>query len=104
MIPRVTLPPHGLLAVWTGYGSPLASIDRFPGRDTTIGGRPARIATNRPLDRSCASLDADRSVTAAIQRGVADNWLLITVCIRGPNVDALAAQALTMIRSARLND
>jgi hypothetical protein len=102
----------GVLVRWWNYGFPGRTnrIARFGGRRLVVGGRPARIVISSPrsvarawIPPLCASAGADRMLNVAIQRPApaTGNWMMVTVCLRGPNVRSSEALVRAMLRSVQ---
>ena len=99
------LGPNGVVVEWWTFGNMTAdSITRFRGQDTRIGGRAARVSTS-PATRTskatawCARMGGSRTIDAAISRPQRGNWLLVDVCLRGPNLTAGEAATRKMLSS-----
>lgn len=92
----------GVLVAWVGFGMPgWTRITKFAGRDTRIGGRPARIAVTS-VSSGCQRIGGTRSMAVAIKRDVPDNWMTTTVCLRGPNVGKSEAAVHQMLSTVHL--
>ena len=104
------LSKNGVLVRWWGYGfpSPSHGIARFPGRLTTIDHRPARIATSSHvasfagLTTGCSSIGAQRVMAVVIERKEKDNWLIATVCLRGPEFTSNETAVRRMLSTVQL--
>lgn len=101
---------NGVLVAWQAFGMPdWTRITKFPGRDTTIGGRPARIAVTSShapapagVSRACRRIGGTGSMEVAIEREAVDNWMLATVCLRGPDLGSGEAAVRQMLSTVRL--
>lgn len=108
--PVTKLGKNGVLVAWQEFGMPgWTRITKFPGRDTTIGGRPARIAVTSShapapagVSPVCRRIGGTRSMAVAIEREAVDNWLLATVCLRGPDLGSGEAAVRRMLSTVRL--
>ena len=91
------LPPGSVLVTWTNYGAPHPSgTPEITAPNTTISGRPARVERQAPGD--CSDIGADVTITADIARPTSSH-LTMRACLRGPGVDAMAAQVRAMLDS-----
>ena len=110
--PVQTLDRGGVLVWWWNFGFPGTTdrITNFSGRGVT-GGRPARIALSSSHEAGkawvptpmCAQLGAHRLLNVAIERPApADaNWMMVSACLRGPNVAASEAAVRRMLATVR---
>jgi hypothetical protein len=93
------LAPGGVVLRWENRGSPGVSLATFPGTSIDVGGRPAKLSTQRP--GSCGGLGADEAISVAIARPVASNWTAFEACLRGPNLAEHDRQVRALLSSTR---
>jgi hypothetical protein len=93
------LSPGGIIVRWEYQGSPNVSLASFPGLRTRVGGRSAKLSTQRP--GNCRDLGADETISVAIARPMPSNWTAVDACLRGPNLAAHERQVRALLRSAR---
>ena len=89
----------GVVLRWENRGYPGTSVASFPGSPASIGGRSAKLSTQRP--GSCGSLGADETISVAIARPMAGNWTAVDACLRGPNLAEGERQVRALLSSAR---
>jgi len=89
----------GVVVVLENRGSPLVSLANFSGALTRIGGRNAKISTQRP--GTCRALGGDATVTVSILRPLASNWTAVDACLRGPNLAVQERQLRALLSSMR---
>jgi hypothetical protein len=93
------LAPGGVVVRWENRGSPDASLATFPGLSTDVGGRRAKLSTQRP--GSCGGLGADKAISVAIARPMASNWTAFEACLRGPLLAEHERQVRALLSSTR---
>jgi hypothetical protein len=93
------LAPGGVVVRWENRGSPDASLANFPGTSIDVGGRRAKLSTQRP--GSCGGLSADAAISVAIARPMESNWTAFEACLRGPNLAAHERQVRALLDSTR---
>jgi hypothetical protein len=93
------LAPGGVVVVLENRGSPLASLTNFAGVPTLIGGRRAKVSTQRP--GSCGDLGADATISVAISRPMPSNWTALSACLRGPHLAEQERQVRALLSSMR---
>src|SRR5207244_12598438 len=91
------LPPRSVLVTWTNYSAPHPSgASDITAPNTTISGHPARVEREAP--GGCSDIGADVTITADIARPTSGHFTM-RACLRGPGVDAMAAQVYAMLNS-----
>ena len=93
------LAPGGVIVVLENRGSPLVSLTNFSGVPTRIGGRRAKVSTQRP--GSCRDLGGDATISVAISRPMPSNWTALDACLRGPHLATQERQLRAMLSSMR---
>jgi hypothetical protein len=97
---NTSLPRGGVFVAWTGGGWPGVSLAAVQGRETRIGGLPAKVIVNGsgwPQD-PCPSFGATTSVAGVIATRPF-GWVEMNACQRGGNAARFEAQVLAMLRS-----
>jgi hypothetical protein len=95
--PIGTLGHGGVLATWTVGGLPGQQLDALPGKDYTFAHSRARVDIQHAVSPTC-----DESVNASfVYQHVRshDELLNMQACIRGPGVQTIERQLLTMLDS-----
>lgn len=93
------LAPGGVVVVLENRGSPGASLASFSGQSTRVGGRSAKLSTQRP--GSCRELGADATISVAIARPLQSNWTALDACLRGPHLAEQERQVRALLSSMR---
>lgn len=93
------LAPGGVVLSWENRGSPGVSLATFPGASIDVGGRRAKLSTQRP--GSCGGLGADEAISVAIARPMANNWTAFEACLRAPNLAEHERQVRALLSSTR---
>ena len=93
------LAPGGVVVALENRGQPVFSLANFAGAPTRIGGRPAKVSTQRP--GSCRALGGEATVSVAIARPLASNWTALDACLRGPNLAEQERQVRALLSSMR---
>lgn len=96
--PVSRLARSGVIVRWENRGFPGVDLAKFPGTTTSVGGRAARIAVQRP--GICRSVGADETISVAISRPLESNWTQVDACLRGPNLSALEKQVHALLGTA----
>jgi hypothetical protein len=99
--------PHGVLLEWSADGFPILQgqdeLRGFAGRTTSVGGHRAEIdIQHNPAGAGCGQVGGDELITAAIERGVAGNYFVMTACFRGPSVTATEQAVQSMLGSVKI--
>jgi hypothetical protein len=74
-------------------------LANVPGLSTRVGGRNAKLSTQRP--GSCGGLGADETISVAIASPMPSNWSAVDTCLRGPNLAAHERQVRALLSSTR---
>lgn len=93
------LSPNGVLVVWENRGYPGWTLRSAPGQPTTVGGRPAKRAVEKP--GPCGAIGADETIAVVIARPLQDNWTAVTACIHGADLAAPSRQIDALLASTR---
>jgi hypothetical protein len=93
------LAPGGVVVRWENRGAPGVSLATFPGASTDVGGRRAKLSTQRP--GSCGGLGADKAISVAIARPMASNWTAFEACLRAPHLAEHERQVRALLGSTR---
>lgn len=81
--PPALLQPGAILVEISHNGSPLCTIDGYPGTTTIVWGRPARVTDEAGAQGYCTGRAADRTRTEVIAFPEApDNYFEIDICSR----------------------
>ncbi len=98
---RGDLGTDGVFLDWTHWGFPGREFDSAGGALIEIAGRRATVK-NGPASDGCADIvgDAERLVTIE-EPDVQSNWLEMTACLRGPDLDLIGAELDAMLASVR---
>ena len=109
--PGIAIAPlgvNGVFVSWSEYTNPALSVARFEGHDTTLGGRPARVAVittdASPIawrHLGCGRLGAGQALSAAISAGSPHSVFVVVGCLAGPNLHAGRAAVQAMLASVR---
>jgi hypothetical protein len=89
----------GVIVVLENRGMPLFSLTNFSGVPTRIGGRRAKVLTQRP--GTCRELGGDVTISIAIARPISSNWTALNACLRGPHLAEQERQVRAMLSSMR---
>ena len=93
------LAPGGVVVLLENRGTPIFSLANFAGAPTRIGGRSAKVSTERP--GTCRALGGDATITVAIARPLAGNWTALDACLRGPHLALEERQVRALLGSIR---
>lgn len=101
------LEPVGVLIAWSGDGFPIPQgydeLRGFGGSTTTVGGHRAKIdVQHNPVRAGCSLVGGDELITAAIERGVAGNYFVMTACFRGPSLTTTEQEVQSMLESVKI--
>jgi hypothetical protein len=101
------LDPHGVLVAWSGVGFPILrgqdELRGFGGRTTTVGGHRAKLdVQHSPAGAGCGQIGGDELITAAIERGLAGNYFVLTACFRSPSLSATEQEVQSMLDSVKI--
>ena len=101
-----TLDTNDIAVMWMESSFPGIKVTSSPGRDTQIGGHPARVAVMTPSDRALqvtcgATSGAQRLVLAAIESSAGE--IRMSACLRGPQFGSNEAAVRQMLSSVRLS-
>jgi hypothetical protein len=93
------LAPGGVGVLVENRGGPGVTLASFAGQPMRIGGRSARVSTQKP--GTCRALGADATVSVTIARPLSSNWTALQACLRGPNLAARERQVRALLSSMR---
>lgn len=93
------LAPGGVVVLLENRGAPGATLGSFAGKPVRIGGRGAKLSTQKP--GICGTLGAEATISVAIARPLPSNWTAVQACLRGPNLAAQERQVRALLRSMR---
>ena len=91
----------GVLVKWTSDGTPSWDLANQQGEATTIAGRPAKIAINRPGD--CSAIGAQESMSAYIDLGDGTHFYEMDACISGSDTTQREKDVMTMLSTVRVS-
>ncbi len=93
------LAPGGVVVLLENRGAPGATLANFAGQPIRIGGRSAKLSTQKP--GTCRALGAEATVSVTIARPLPSNWTALQACLRGPNVTEQLRQVRALLSSMR---
>jgi hypothetical protein len=93
------LVPGGVVVLLENRGAPGATLANFAGQPVRIGGRSAKLSTQKP--GTCRTLGADATVSVTIARPLQSNWTALQACLRGPHLAEQERQLRAMLGSMR---
>jgi hypothetical protein len=90
------LQPAGLLIKWIIGGQVGWSLNKEKGSELSVGGSPARELI---AHEACGSIGGDEKVTVYVSIPEADNYLLMTACLRSPGDEVEVKRINSMLES-----
>jgi len=101
--PVDSLQSGSVLIEWWTNGFPNWTLADQPGKETTVGGLPAKIQDPGDVPRVCGGIGADSALRVEIARSAQANYFEFDACFRGPGSDAERSFALAMLDGARFS-
>lgn len=97
----------GVIASWSLLGTPGVTVRSWRGQATSLGGRPAHVATiprgpTQPWrEFQCGTIGGQETMTAAVSQGSKSRLLIVIACLRGPNLAAGRASIRQMLHTIK---
>jgi len=97
-LPVSALGEDGVLISWWHWGLVGTKFNIAPNAPT-VGGRPSVVLNPDPT-ASCSGIGTERAMTVKVPiPNASSNWIEMTACIRGPNLDQTNASIDAMLAS-----